>query len=208
MVCALTILVEFAVAYRVLDPTLRVSAVPLDDLPQSPGRECLAKDFSVRTAAPERFPKPFQNRPPGQFHLPWTPEISPSIPSATLPDTHTPTSPGSSSTSGDNFTVKVILDEAIVLLRVPLNVSLAELRGRIAEKYSKQEGVHVSPSFSIGYILSPSERATSPKGRPRSNSTSSNLAIQSVRYITAETEWRSVIDNCVGKVSIRLFNAR
>lgn len=34
----------------------------------SPGREHVVGSLS----RPDNFPKPFQNRPPGQFHLPWT----------------------------------------------------------------------------------------------------------------------------------------
>lgn len=158
-------------------------------------------------AAPERFPKPFQHRPPGQFHLPWTPPISPSLSYATLSDTASTASPNSSVTSGESLTVKVILEETIVLLRVPLQVSLAELRGRICEKYAKQEGLQIFPSFVIGCIPLPSERAMFVKGRPRSNSTSSNSALQSVRYITTEAEWRFAVENCIGKLSIRLFNS-
>ncbi|THH04522.1 hypothetical protein EW145_g5461 [Phellinidium pouzarii] len=43
-----------------------------------PGRE----HFRGALARPNNFPKPFQNRPPGQFHLPWTPSrrSSPGIP--------------------------------------------------------------------------------------------------------------------------------
>ena len=124
-----------------------------------------------------------------------------------LPELGTPTSPSSSVSSGETFTVKVILEDVIVLLRVPVGISLGEMRQRISEKYEKQEGVNLSPSFIIGCAVPSPEREASLKGRPRSNSASSRSALQSVRAVTTESEWRSTIDSSVGKLSIRLFNA-
>ena len=41
--------------------------------------------FQKEVSSPDRFPRPFRHRPPGQFHLPWTPPATPGPESRALP---------------------------------------------------------------------------------------------------------------------------
>lgn len=57
-----------------MSPVFVPSAIveePIEQAATSPGRE----HFRGFIPHPNSHPKPFQNRPPGQFHLPWTPPL-------------------------------------------------------------------------------------------------------------------------------------
>ncbi|KAI0925653.1 hypothetical protein AcV5_008331 [Taiwanofungus camphoratus] len=174
------------------DPSLR-SASPVDPV-YSPGREQPSKHPNAGMATPERFPKPFQDRPPGQFHLPWSPPDSP--PSAR------------SLTGTDTFAVKAMLDDSIVLLRATPSTTLVDLRARIRDKFARQEGVPLSESFRIGYLPPSDGPVRSRRGRARSNSVSTvgSETSQAVHLITSEEEWQTAIANCAGKLTIRIFH--
>ncbi|KAI0719415.1 hypothetical protein C8T65DRAFT_736741 [Cerioporus squamosus] len=204
--------------------------------PPPPQREpaVLGQPFNKEVCTPDRFPKPFQNRPPGQFHLPWSPPSTPGaerseptypVPPRTPPPVRPSTSgsttgfaaspPRSPSTATESLTVKAILQDSIVLLRIPRSAPLQEVRARIRDKFAVQEGVQLSSAFVIGWAPSATQpsgvAALSVRGRPRSNSASSvgTLNPQSLRYVYGEQEWRAAVAACAGgKMTIRLFNAQ
>ncbi|KAL6301376.1 hypothetical protein BKA93DRAFT_798032 [Sparassis latifolia] len=179
------------------DPSLRstpASSVLPDDH-QYGGREVLPLRFDKHMSTPDRFPKPFQDRPPGQFHLPWSPPASP---------------PRMTSPSGsDTYTIKAMLRESIVLLRASYGTSYPEVRERLRDKFAKQEEVPLSNPFVIGYLpQSAIPQTPSTRGRPRSSSLSSERSLTSLRYIYSEEEWHTAVAGCAGKLTIRIFDTK
>ena len=114
-----------------------------------------------------------------------------------------------------SVTLKAVLQESIVLLRVPCGAPLEEVRMRLRDKFAAQEGVQLSSAFVIGWAPSATQpsgvAALAVRGRPRSNSASSvgTLNPQALRYVYGEQEWRAAVAACAGgKMTIRLFNAQ
>ncbi|KAI0077081.1 hypothetical protein K474DRAFT_1772062 [Panus rudis PR-1116 ss-1] len=193
------------------DPGLRSTSVnttrpSFDDIessqiPGTPGRERTSNNVTQIISTPERYPKPFQNRPPGQFHIPWSPTAS------TAPST---SSSPRGSTFMDTFTIKAVLrEDTAVLLKAAQTMSLATLRERIRDKFLSQENVTLTEGFVVAIVTNPAAAAKPPpRGRPRSNSTSAVgvLNTSGLRYITAEQEWQELASNCVGKLTLRIIN--
>ncbi|RPD74922.1 hypothetical protein L226DRAFT_68775 [Lentinus tigrinus ALCF2SS1-7] len=221
-----------------MQPPMRFEEPPRTP-PPPPQREpaVLGQPFNREVCTPDRFPKPFQNRPPGQFHLPWSPPSTPGIehsepayvvPPRTPPPVRPSTSgsmtssngfpgspPNSPTTATESLTVKAILQDSIVLLRILRAAPLEEVRTRIRDKFAVQEGVQLSNAFVIGWAPAATQpsgvAALSVRGRPRSNSASSvgTLNPQALRYVRGEQEWRTAVASCAGgKMTIRLFNAQ
>ncbi|KZT67445.1 hypothetical protein DAEQUDRAFT_391973 [Daedalea quercina L-15889] len=167
---------------------------------------------------PERFPKPFQNRPPGQFHLPWSApnspnsrvSVSPTSPLSAIPSI---ASSVGSPTGADTLTIKVMLDDSlIVLVRVTQATPFLDVRERILSKFAKQEGVELPDSFVIGYVPA-SERARMAhgRGRARSNSTPTpaSEAAQTLRIIASEEEWHTAVaSSSSAKLAVRILRSR
>lgn len=167
---------------------------------------------------PERFPKPFQNRPPGQFHLPWSAPNSPNArvsvdSSASRPSTATSiaASSVSSPTGPDALTIKAMLDDSlIVLVRVTQATPFLDVRERILSKFAKQEGVQLPDSFVIGYVPA-SERARTvhARGRARSNSTPTPTTSDTLRIIASEEEWQTAVaGSSSAKLAVRILRSR
>ncbi|OBZ62672.1 hypothetical protein A0H81_15033 [Grifola frondosa] len=174
-------------------------------IPDATSQDSLPKQLNRHTSTPDRFPKPFQDRPPGQFHLPWSPQES------STSFANTPPSSPVSVAGGDAVTVKVVLRDSIVLLRVAGSAPLKEVRQRIREKFLKQEGVPLSEAFLIGYVRPVSEEQTkAQRGRPRSHSVSSVGASNpaSLCYVSSEEEWRDAIACAGRKLTIRLLDSQ
>ena len=115
----------------------------------------------------------------------------------------------------ESITLKAVLQESIVLLRVPRAAPLQEVRTRLRDKFAVQEGVQLSRAFVVGWAPSAGGGGVAGlaalRGRPRSNSASSvgTLNPQALRYVYTEQEWRAAVDACAGgKMTIRLFNAQ
>ncbi|KAH9945082.1 uncharacterized protein BXZ73DRAFT_86653 [Epithele typhae] len=162
--------------------------------------------FHKEVSSPDRYPKPFRDRPPGQFHLPWTPPTTPGQNTRALPSA-SPTSPAPEG----SVTLKAVLHESIVLLRVARGAPLADVRQRLRDKFAAQEGVTLAPTFVVGWAPAPAPGAASLRGRPRSNSASSVGALppHALRYVYSDAEWAVAVAACQGgKMTIRLFNAQ
>ena len=158
----------------------------------SSGRESI----NYPTPQPDQFPPPFHHRPPGQFHLPWTPETR-------SPTTSVASSPTSAITNMA-FTVKAVLGDTAVLIRASHSTSLTQIREKIYDKFASQEATTLPPNFVVAITTSASMKA--PRGRPRSNSTSAVGLINSsgLRYITTEFEWQELISTCSSKLALRI----
>lgn len=169
-------------------------------------------------STPDRYPKPYQHRPPGQFHLPWNPQT------ATIPEDEvssgsiSPPSPISpvESVFPTTFTIKAVKEDAIVLLRADSSMQWTDVRSKIAEKFEAQEGMPLTKSFLIGYVpATPANVAVAPqangkmeRGRPRASSTSSVglLSARGIRTINSDDEWQKVIATSNGKLALRILD--
>ncbi|KAI0367988.1 hypothetical protein BV20DRAFT_969822 [Pilatotrama ljubarskyi] len=224
------------------DPGIHAPPVRPEEPPRTPERKLQHEPFHKEVASPDRFPKPFRDRPPGQFHLPWSPQdssrpptpspASPASPASPFPSSGSfaqhpsvpapvptgasppPTTPNSP-TGTESLTLKAVLHESIVLLRVSRTWPLLEVRERLREKLAVQEGVKLLPSFVIGWAPPVPARAAGGllalRGRPRSNSASSagSLSPASLRYVYTEQDWQAALAACAsGKMTVRLFNAQ
>ncbi|KAI0789909.1 hypothetical protein C8Q75DRAFT_806567 [Abortiporus biennis] len=171
-----------------------------EEVPPTPGRERISHNITT----PERYPKPFQNRPPGQFHLPWSPQSTcPQSPTLSMACSIT------SSTAGqDSFTIKAVRGDTIVLLRANYSMPLTDIRSKLRDKFASQEGINLSETFAIGYIVNPTADTKLARGRTRSNSTSS-VGItppNCIRYISTEVQWLDIISACTGKLTVRIYD--
>ncbi|KAI0636040.1 hypothetical protein C8Q77DRAFT_1051518 [Trametes polyzona] len=213
------------------DPGIHAPTVRPEEPPQTPPRKLPQEPFHLEVATPDRFPKPFRDRPPGQFHLPWSPQESsrPSTPTSPAPsspgspsasyavtNTNAPPQGGYSSPAAtESVTLKAVLHDSIVLLRIARGAPLADVRTRLRDKLAVQEGVKLLPSFVIGWAppLPPAAKGglLALRGRPRSNSASSvgSLSPQALRYVYTEQDWQAAVAACAGgKMTVRLFNAQ
>lgn len=123
--------------------------------------------------------------------------------------------------SGHTLTIKAAHNNSIVVLRVPRNILFDELRQRLYDKFVGQEGVPLSTSFSIAFLLPttqppPAPSSGSGQGRSRSSSLSSiRSSFSSVgiadhtqmRFLTSQEDWEYVTsstDN--GKLALRVVD--
>ncbi|KAI0775100.1 hypothetical protein BD413DRAFT_611459 [Trametes elegans] len=216
------------------DPGIR--APPRPETPsKTPPRKLPQEPFRQEVASPDRFPRPFRDRPPGQFHLPWSAQDSsrPTTPTSFRPPSPPPqtsfagtsppargAAPVSSPTSPvatESVTLKAVLHDSIVLLRIARTSPLGDVRERLREKFAVQEGLALTPTFVLGWAPPVPTGGggggglLALKGRPRSNSASSvgSMSPQALRYLYNEQDWRAALAACGGgKMTVRLFNAQ
>lgn len=175
---------------------------------ETPRRERVSQ-VVTQISTPEHFPKPFQHRPPGQFHLPWSPTDSSRTSQASLsPSLSTPSSV---SVSGEHFTIKAVRQDSIVLLRATYAMSLAQVRERLRDKFAAQEGIRLTDAFNIGFNPAPGDvrQPATVTGRPRSQSTSALGAKDGqprLRFIMNDDDWEEATASCTGKLTIHIFD--
>ena len=168
---------------------------------------------------PEQLPKPFQNRPPEQFHLPWTP-IFPSadhLPSSVDGGHKPPTSPismaSTSTLSLRTISIKAYLTEdAIVVFRVTPETTYAEIRDKIYDKFVNQEGISLRHDFPLAYLVPDfSRRSTVGSACPgitrkRAESVGSASANKSsLLRIQSQEGWDEIMRDSDGKLTLRVF---
>lgn len=178
----------------------------------TPRRERVSHFITQQMSTPQHFPKPFQNRPPGQFHLPWTPTEStpstPPLPSSPLSAASITSFTSTSTMSGEHFTIKAIREDSIVLLRIARGMSLALVRERMRDKFSSQEGVALTSTFTIGFNPAPPGERQSfmhvGPGRPRAQSASAGQP--RLRFITNDVQWEEALSGSGGKLTVHIFD--
>ncbi|EPQ52783.1 hypothetical protein GLOTRDRAFT_140408 [Gloeophyllum trabeum ATCC 11539] len=158
-------------------------------LPTTPGRT----QINMNLSHPEYFPKPFQNRPPGQFHIPWSPK-------ATEEDAGNP--------AESSFAVKAVHGDTIIAFRTSRMTSLVQIRKKLVEKFSSQEENPLANTFALGYLPPPGQRGKAAGGRPRSSSVSSVGVFDTskLRYISSQESWDEAIATCGGKLTLRIID--
>lgn len=175
----------------------------------SAGRESIL----YPTPQSDRFPTPYQHRPPGQFHLPWSPTRPPVSPDySKVHSLAPPPQAPPASTLSPVITIKAMYGEAIIVIKIERTCNLAQLRKRIYEKFSKQETVLISECFILSYVKA--RQLTTSGGRRRALSTSTLASVTSVNavdpkqlsFIVLEPEWKSVLKTCGPKLTLILLD--
>lgn len=150
----------------------------------------------------------------GKFNL----EIVPPSPSAYISsarssETPVPVSPtstvistwseaSSATETSTRVTVKAVHNESIILLRVIRDSDLAEVRNKIKEKFSSQEKLVLTESFTLAVVL-PTARSPTPGGM--SNSLSS--AGGQLKLILTDNDWQRALTVTDGsKITVRVLD--
>jgi len=152
-------------------------------------------------------PRAFQHRPPGQFHLPWSPSRPQDSPDYTPVHTLEVPSTPPASTLSPVITVKATYDDVNILMKIDRTCNLAQLRQRIFEKLSENESILMSECFILAY---PKTRTpTTTGGRPRSHSTSTIGILtdpSKLNFIVLEPEWTELVKTCGPKLQLFLLD--
>jgi len=204
-----------------------------DSRPHSPESDTKSrKSINYSMPSADCFPAPFQHRPPGQFHLPWSPTRPTQTPSTyagfglATPPISPPRSHGTSKASAEpqspvssTFAIKAMYGDAIVVLKAERNSDLFEVRHRIWDKFVNQEGVQLSEDFILSYKKSSSSlhngTTTRSGGRQRSMSTSTVSTISSISsidpsmlsFIVLTSEWKNVAMACGSKLTLIILDS-
>lgn len=167
----------------------------------------------------EQLPKPFQDRPPEQFHLPWLPPTpaTPHFPSSVQDGYKSPKSPismmSTSTVSLKPISVKAYLTEdAIVVFRVAYETTYAEIREKIYDKFVNQEGISLRSDFPLAYLVpvftrgSPTSPTSPGSTRKRAGSVGSPSTNQSsLLPIQSQEAWEDIVRESDGKLTLRVF---
>ncbi|KAK7032305.1 hypothetical protein VNI00_013264 [Paramarasmius palmivorus] len=113
-----------------------------------------------------------------------------------------------SPTSGETWTIKAAHNHSIILLRVPKTTTYPDLRHRIHTKFIHQEGVSLSDSFTLAFVIPDvvKSRKTG-RTRERSNSVGSAGGVQ-MALVTSQEQWDRVTESCgdLGKITLRVLD--
>lgn len=177
------------------------------------------RERSSRHPTSEQLPRPFQGRPPEQFHLPWTPTTS-SAPHSPWGTEGSPISPISSISMASTSTVSLrslsikayLTEDVIVVFRVAFDTPYAEIRDKIYDKFVNQEGVSLRHDFPLAYLVPvfPRNAAASPAHsgatRKRAGSVGSASTNQSsLLSIRSPEVWEEIVRDSDGKLTLRVF---
>jgi len=115
------------------------------------------------------------------------------------------TSSDSSSILGDSsIHIKVVHHSDIILLRVPRNISLKELRAKVYNKFKEQPGVPLSESFVIAFLPPAPIDYTKPRSRSSSMSAAGFPDLAQMRFMTSQHEWEYIVaTNGRAKLTLR-----
>ncbi|KAF8905069.1 hypothetical protein CPB84DRAFT_1772329 [Gymnopilus junonius] len=111
-----------------------------------------------------------------------------------------------SDSSPGSLAIKAALGSSIIMLRVPREISLSDVRQRLYNKFVGQEGIPLSQSFSVAFMLSASQSSPE-KQRSRSASVSS-FDKQELVFVDSDSEWHSLVSSSPSsKISLRIFDS-
>jgi len=162
----------------------------------------------------EQLPKPFQNRAPEKYHLPWTftphslsnidtpgPPISPVSVTSTRAVSH------------EIISIKAyITEEAIIVFRAAAETTYAEIRERIFDKFAHQEGISLRPDFPLAYLAPAFSRHSTTSSvysgimRKRAGKVGSPKGNESsLLLVRSQEAWEEVVRDSDGKLTLRVF---
>ena len=101
--------------------------------------------------------------------------------------------------------MKAVLDDAVILLRARCDVSLAELRRHVREKFARSEGVRLRGPFALEYaplvVSGPAGRRTGKSASPMS---SSSVDWDRAMPLRSEEDWANAVASCGSKITLRV----
>ncbi|KAJ7104006.1 hypothetical protein B0H15DRAFT_926094 [Mycena belliarum] len=109
------------------------------------------------------------------------------------------------------LTIKAAHNNAILLLRAEADLPLREIRMRLREKFLGQEGITLSETFALAYMIPATPANASVPSRDRADSLSSTGALNDtalMEMISTEDEWarlRSSLDGA--KITLRVMDS-
>ena len=153
---------------------------------QRPESSCLGEfEYTSSSSSGDSSPTPFPTFPP----TPLSPTFSITGP---VPDA-----------GEDHVQIKAAFNATIILLRVPRNYTLAQVKHRIHEKFAKQENVCLSQTTSVIFV-SPSSQ-----GRSRRSKRISFADRTEMRFVDTDSEWQRIASLHTGseKITLRIVDA-
>ncbi len=124
---------------------------------------------------------------------------APPSPTSTISTAYTFSTVTSSPTAG-SVSIKAAHKSGIILLRVSREMSLAEIRQRIYNKFVGQE-VFLWPPTSLLLLFFPSQQ--SPQAGRKQSSDDAEL-----RFVSTESDWESIIMTTSSKVTLRILDPK
>ncbi|KAJ7126833.1 hypothetical protein C8R44DRAFT_779695 [Mycena epipterygia] len=117
------------------------------------------------------------------------------------------------SSTSSPLVIKAAHNNAIILLRAEEDLPLREIRQRLREKFLGQEGITLSETFALAYMIpaTPAGAKASAQSRNRANSLSSTGTLADtalMEMVTTEDEWarlRASLDGA--KLTLRVMDA-
>lgn len=189
-----------------------------DTIGTSPGRE----QFRGGLVNPDNFPKPFQNRPAGQFHLPWSPSASQTSP-PTSPNNRNsvismdasiaPSMMSSILDEAHAISIKAAFGDHIVVFRADRGITLEEVRSKIHHKLVNQQNLKLSENFILMYKPNATPSTSRPgtgAGRARSSSVSSvgtSSEPLALRLVYSQNDWQNTVNASGAKITLHIINA-
>ncbi|KAJ7170809.1 hypothetical protein C8R43DRAFT_67664 [Mycena crocata] len=103
--------------------------------------------------------------------------------------------------------IKAAHKNAIILLRADDDVSLEDMRQRLRQKFLGQEGIFLSDSFALAYMIPTAPLKPSAGSRSRANSTGTLLDTALMEMISTEDEWARLKSSLDGaKLTLRVMD--
>lgn len=126
------------------------------------------------------------------------------------------TSTANSSLSPGGLSLKVAYNSTIILLRVTREVSLAEVRHRLYNKFVGQEGVPLDREFRLAFAASAPLSPVKERGQRKrtvsatsdGSGSSSTTTAADLQPVNSEADWRQIVSTFSGgKMSLRVTDS-
>jgi len=148
----------------------------------------------------------------GDIEPPCTPDSTqtsfnpPPSPTNTVSTSISVSTTATSDLSPGSLAIKAAHNLSIIMLRVPREDSLSDVRQRLYNKFVGQEGIPLSQSFSVALVL-PTSQSSPVKQRSRSSSVSS-ADKQELVFVDSDSEWQRLVSAVpASKISLRIFDS-
>lgn len=150
------------------------------------------------------FPTPRQKAlyiegPPLTLRRPWA---RPSLSQSSSPQTSVSFLPNMA--EGETLVVKAVLDDAIVMFRTVPEVSLAEVRQRVHEKFARTGVVPLRGAVVLAYVL-PAAGTGAKRVSTVSSTSARSLDLARAVPLRSDGDWENAVAaNCDSKITLRV----
>ncbi|KAH9481331.1 hypothetical protein JR316_0005853 [Psilocybe cubensis] len=166
-----------------------------DDRPATPTLHYSSSETPSTPSTPDSIRTTF-DRPPSPV---------PSTAPSTVSTAFSVSTTSSTISPGTSISIKAAFNSSIILLRVPRETTLADIRQRLYNKFVGQEGVPLSKSFDIIFV--PPSQSSPTKDQSSSHSLSPN-DLMDFFFIHSDDEWQEIVSTTSGsKVNLRIMDS-